>query len=76
MAISKKQSTSLLHLARWDDAEAADAVAMAQAVAAQIRQGVFWPPSEKLLDDEFAALAMEGVWGRQAALQAGGDHEQ
>ena len=74
VALSKKPGDDLLNLAKWDEDQLAEARGEAERLGQQIRQGVFWPPRASWdRMDEFSALTLEGVWGRERALRGAGD---
>lgn len=68
VALSKKDDLDLLKESKWDETAYQAAIQRAGEVATLIRRGVFWPPSHDLLDDDFSAVTLEGVWGRSQAL--------
>lgn len=70
IALSKKPDDATFKPAPWDAAAYEQAMATAREIASSILEGVFWPPSEQLLADEFASLTLEGVWGRAFALSS------
>jgi ATP-dependent helicase/nuclease subunit B len=58
--------TALLPWPTFDADLAGAAFDAAEAIAAQIREGVFWPPAERVTYDEFEALFHNGAEGWKA----------